>query len=301
VLAVKVSEELNLICSGDGNGQIILWSLYTGVLLGEVDAHSASVLSISLDKRDLVSTSKDRTVKLWQILGDGLEQTALRHQYVLPCCNVYARSHGNPLLRYTLEGHEWPILASKIYGHRVITTSKDSVRIWSIEDGSCLEVIQTFSSICEFDMVPGCEGLQAMCACTDGQVRIYDLADGKEVACLQGHAGVVRDVKVLTCPLMPGYMIISAGYDGTLRVWATEPKKEQWQCIHILSFSDRLVTWFGEETEATEVKGEDIKPRAKRVFSMWLDGTTAYVVGEGAEIVVFNLGGLEAIRYFLEQ
>lgn len=171
------------------------------------------------------------------------------------------------------------------------------MRIWSLEDGSCLDVISSFSSISEFEIIPKSERLQVVTACTDNQVRIYDLTDKKEIACLSGHIGVARIVKLFVSPSMPGYKIVSAGYDGTVRIWALEAEKEQWQCVHIFSFSDHILTPFGDEAEAVEIEGEEflsVEVRAKRVFDMQIDGTIAYVVGEGAEIVAFDLDKLVA-------
>lgn len=83
VLVVEVSEELDLVCSGDGLGQVFLWSLSNGNLLSKANAHDVSVFSFSREARNLVSTSRDKTAKLWQILGGGLEQMRLEHRCVL--------------------------------------------------------------------------------------------------------------------------------------------------------------------------------------------------------------------------
>ncbi|ORX95604.1 WD40-repeat-containing domain protein [Clohesyomyces aquaticus] len=273
VLAVEVSEELDLICSGDGNGKILLWSLSRGNMLDTVDAHDASIFGFSLEARNLVSVSRDRTAKLWRILGDLPEPRRLKH-------------------RCTLTGHEWPILAVKFHESRVITTSKDCLRIWSVEDGSCLEKMSNFASIWEFDIIPKSERLQIVCACTNSRLRIYDLTGKKETACLMGHEGVARIVKVLASPSVPGHKIISAGYDGTVRIWVLDAVKEAWQNVQVLSFSDTILTPFGDEVETVEVEEEEflgVRRRAKRIFDMKIDGNVAYVVGEGAEVLAFDL------------
>ncbi|KAF2106690.1 WD40-repeat-containing domain protein [Lophiotrema nucula] len=255
VLSVEVSEDLDVICSGDGDGQILIWSLSKGNLL-----------------------STDRTAKLWQILGDDAEHMRLSH-------------------RHTLTGHEWSILASQIHNGRAVTSSKDCVRVWSLEDRSCLEVISNFSCVSDFQVIPESGGLQIVGSCTDSHARIIDLANEKELACLSGHVGVARIAKVHVSPLVPGYRIVSAGWDGTVRLWTLDAGGEKWQCIRVIEFSDAVLTPFGKEVELFEIEGEefiDVKNRAKRVFDMQIDGTVAYVVGEGAEIVAFDLDVEEA-------
>ncbi|KAF2686074.1 WD40 repeat-like protein [Lentithecium fluviatile CBS 122367] len=274
VLCIEVREELDLIFSADGNGQIHMWSLSTGKLLHAVKAHEESVRSLSLNARDLVAACNDKSATLWQIVDDGLEQMMLRH-------------------RHTLRGHERPVLSARIHERRVITTSKDSVRIWSLENGSCLEVISNFASISDFEIISGSETLQVASSCTDSHVRIYDLTNKKETACLTGHMGVVRIVKLIASPSVPGYRIVSAGYDGTVRIWALGAGEKEWQAVHVFSFSEALLTPFGDEAEEFEVEGGDfieVKRKASRVFDVQVDGAVAYVVGQGAEIVAFDLG-----------
>ncbi|KAF2740073.1 WD40 repeat-like protein [Polyplosphaeria fusca] len=259
---------------GDGNGQILVWSLSNGNLVDTVHAHNDSVSHFGRDARTFVSSSRDRTAKLWQFVGDGPEQMRLRHQH-------------------TLNGHTWPIMTAQFHKDRVITTSKDSVRLWRVEDGSCLEVISNFASICEFETILTCERLQLVGACSNSEVNIYDLTDKTETACLRGHIGVARVVKLLASPSVPGHKIISAGYGGTVRTWALDPGDEVWQNAHVLSFSDAVLTPFGDEIDLVEVEGEEffrVEKRAKRIFDMKIDGIIAYVVGEGAEIVAFDLG-----------
>lgn len=87
------------------------------------------------------------------------------------------------IISHILMGHEWPILSSKLYGPFVITTSKNSVRIWSLGYGLFLEKVSDFASITDFEIVPTLgESLQIVGSCTDGKTRVYNLTDKNEMA-----------------------------------------------------------------------------------------------------------------------
>lgn len=166
------------------------------------------------------------------------------------------------------------------------------MRIWNVEDGSCLDVISNFPTLSDIEILPASEGLQVVTSSSDSHVRIYDLSTKQELACLSGHVGIARIVKLLASPNVLGYKIVSAGYDGTVRIWEWDAGKAAWRNVRVLDFSDALLTRFGDEAEGFEVEGEDflsVEARAKRVWDMQMDGTIAYVVGEGAEIVGFDL------------
>src|SRR5207302_8695149 len=55
---------------------------------------------------------------------------------------------------------------------------------------------------------------------SDGVVRVLSVADGKEAHVLKGHAGAISSVAFLPT----GTSVVTAGLDGTARVW-TLPSK----------------------------------------------------------------------------
>jgi WD40 repeat protein len=141
-----------------------------------------------------------------------------------------------------------------------------------------------FPSICDFEVIPGIERLQVASACTDSQLRIFDLTNEKETAYLRGHMNLARSVKLMPSPSVPGYTIISAGYDGTVRTWTEEVGTEAWQCVHIFSYAKNA--WI-PLAEGGELLGSARTP--KKVYDMQIDGKIAYIVGEKAEIVALDL------------
>jgi WD40 repeat protein len=67
-----------LIASGDGSGKIIIWNWLTGEQIFNLIGHTNTIYSNSLDLYDeqtLVSGSRDRTVKFWNITNGKLIRT----------------------------------------------------------------------------------------------------------------------------------------------------------------------------------------------------------------------------------
>ena len=59
------------------------------------------------------------------------------------------------------------------------------------------------------------DGNRAVSGGSDGSVRVWDLAAGREQATLTGHSGWVRSVAVTP----DGARAVSGGEDGSVRVW----------------------------------------------------------------------------------
>ncbi|KAF1995518.1 WD40 repeat-like protein [Amniculicola lignicola CBS 123094] len=242
--------------------------------LKEVEGHGGGILGIEGQGINVLTISKDRSAKMWCIDKHEKDERALIH-------------------RYTLEGHTWPVLAAAYSGEVIITSSKDSVRLWSLETGSCIDVISTFSSIADLQVMPDSdtEGVQILGACTDGNLRIYSLASQEEVSCLKGHVGVIRKIGILPSSSSSGHTVVSAGYDGKVRVWVRKEGKAEWECGRVFTFSDAVRTHIERigETNTPDERSGDVWNAQGRIFDMQIDGSTVYVVGEGPSIVTFGL------------
>lgn len=206
-------------------------------------------------------------------------------------------------LRFALRGHEMPVLGVCMSGNRVFTSSKDSVKIWDVELGECLNTFKNLAPMLRLEVYQGWDGLRMVGACSDGNIRVYDLGKERELACLEGHDSVVRSVKVLHEPAVdgmkvedaPGSMagpkIISASYDGTVRVWSrTKEQPDRRVCVQVFSFSDAVLTPLAEvEQKSVDEDFVNIEKPENRAMDLQVDGRCIYCCGEGAEIVGWEL------------
>lgn len=289
IKSVEISEELGVVFGGDGKGNIVAWQLSTGERLFIEPAHSDTVLSLTIDKNTLVSSSRDQCAKIWELVV---------HDSGLPA---------SLQLRHTLEGHSMAVLAVQVAGSRVYTTSGDkSIRVWDKQSGNLIRTLEGLVSIAQFQIRKGVTGTeQLLGASTDKTVRLYDLETGAELACLTGHTNVVCSAQFLELDRVDvGHLrIVSASYDGSIRVWKVlaEPPFS-YTCVEKLSFSSAVVTRraFPTQTRAyydpvrEQMKKEREAARQAqesiaRVLDMQVSGSQVYCCGESAHIINWNL------------
>jgi WD40 repeat protein len=120
-------------------------------------------------------------------------------------------------------------------------------------------------------------------------VRVYDLDKGIELACLEGHTGLVCSVKLVDAGLAGStseYLrIASASYDGTVRLWAQQ-QGSLFSCeiVNILSFSDVVISPVPAlpQAQSTIQEGKNVY----RAADIAVCGRYLYCCGEGSHIVV---------------
>ena len=197
------------------------------------DAVQLSSPYLEKDYRLLPSQLTGRLLEFTQPqIRDLIEQIPRRvgYPWLRPLSQCYTPP-GGPLIR-TLVGHKEQINAVCVSpdGEKVISaagkgysgiyggaSSDNTIKIWDIEDGSCLLTLPGSS-----------QGITALCidphgkflvsASNDFTIRIWDIEEGKEIKVLQNHKGVVDSV-ILT---PDGKKLISTSIDMTVKVWETE-------------------------------------------------------------------------------
>jgi WD40 repeat protein len=291
VVAVEISEELDLVFGGDAKGNIVIWQLSDGARLLVEPAHNDHVLSLALDQRTLASTSRDQSAKVWELADLGSSQS-VRLQ-----------------LQHTLQGHGMAVLAVRLSSCCIYTASGDkSIRIWDKHSGSLLRTLPEMASMAQFHVTEkraaGTE--QLVGACTDGIIRLYDMDTGEELACLEGHTNVVCSVQVVQSDLADAahLRIASASYDGTIRLWTLlQEIPFSWECLCTLSFSDVIVmprsfpsqalpmgSNVAQEIERKKrMLGAKKETKVQRAFDMQVSGSYLYCCGESAQIIVWRL------------
>jgi len=170
------------IVSGSFDSSIKIWDTKTGIPIHSVN-HHGSVNCLQFDENKIISGGSDSIIRVWDV------------------------RQANSLM--SLNGHFQPIIKLEFDNNKIVTCAGDSIKIWDIRTGNCqrdLSVHQAF---------PRCFrilGDKVIGGYHNGKVIIWDVNNGTQ-SVLSGHNGTIND---LQCD---GKTIISAGKDGTLKVW----------------------------------------------------------------------------------
>ena len=211
------SEKEDIIVSGSSDTDVILWKFSTGQMIKKLPrAHKESVLNLKFDERFLVTCSKDKTIKIWNRheLRPGDKDYPIRNirgggkcpSYILDLAgyatplerdNNLSISQKDPLQKYslimTIDTHGAAVNAIHIHKDQLVSASGDrSLKVFNIHSGVCTANCQghTKGIACvQYD------GKRIVSGSSDNTIRIYDPITQAEVACLQGHAHLVRTIQ----------------------------------------------------------------------------------------------------------
>lgn len=207
-LQFDADPEEDIIVSGSSDSDVIIWKFSTGEVLQKLqDAHSESVLNVRFDKRVLVTSSKDKSIKVFN--RHTLRHGDMGYNYtkMFDPVGVNIRRYGYepdlahellPVVQpYTmiakLEGHEAAVNAIQISDNQVISVSGDrAIKIWDWPQSLCMRTIPAHAkgiACVEYD------GRRIVSGSSDHKVYIFDAVTGVNVAHLKGHTALVRTVQ----------------------------------------------------------------------------------------------------------
>jgi uncharacterized protein (TIGR03067 family) len=212
---------------------------------GEVrrfEGHAGGIIGISYapDGRHVLTTSYDKSVRLWYVqTGKEVRRfeghTAWPYAAVLTPDGRYVLSGGDDLVLRIWDaqtgqqirdcpGHARGItcIAVSPDGSHALTASWDgTIRLWKVPAGEQERVFEGHSEIVQ-SVAFSPDGKQALSAGLDKTVRLWDLESGKELHRLEGHTD-----QVLSAVFSPdGRHVLSGSADRTLRLWNLETGKQ---------------------------------------------------------------------------
>jgi WD40 repeat protein len=150
--------------------------------------------AITPDGSRVISTSRDRTLRVWDLQsGEALA---------------------------VLRGHDAEVRGCAVMpdGRRVVSASADeTLKIWDLETGQVLATLSGHEArVLACAVTP--DGRRIVSASSDRTLRIWDPGTGEALAVLRGHEAEVRN-----CAVTPdGRRVVSASPDGFLKIWSTE-------------------------------------------------------------------------------
>lgn len=206
-LQFDADPEEDILVTGSSDSNVFVWKFSTGELLQKLTkAHSESVLNVRFDKRILVTSSKDNSIKIFnrRALRYGDLGYGKSDPLYIPTAAMSRPgyepdlAHELPVkLPFTqigrLDGHNAAVNAVQVKDRTVVSVSGDrQIKVWDWPDQICTKTIpahQKGIACVEFD------GRRIVSGSSDYDVFIFDALKGCPVAQLCGHAHLVRTVQ----------------------------------------------------------------------------------------------------------
>ena len=196
----------DIIVSGSSDSNIIIWKFSTGEKIQTIEkAHTESVLNLRFDHRVLVTSSKDRTIKIFNRKPLHFGEVGYREGFAFQAAKQVKRYGYEPDLSNelpvrppwtmigSLKGHSAAVNAIQVRDNTVVSVSGDRhIKIWDWPEQVCTRTIPAHEkgiACVEYD------GRRIVSGSSDFEVCIFDAPTGLQVAQLRGHEHLVRTVQ----------------------------------------------------------------------------------------------------------
>ncbi|KAI9265600.1 WD40-repeat-containing domain protein [Sporodiniella umbellata] len=247
----------------EGQCKIRQFPSHVGSDLGE---HNGGIYCLQFNESILVTGSRDRCLKVWDLRSGALQRTLEGHQGSVLCLQFDARflisgssdaalmvwdlATGEPIR--TLRGHEESVLNVKFKDDVLVSCSKDrTVRIWHLADDGRAVLRHILRGHRAAVNAVQFKGNRVVSASGDRAIKIWDKNTGECLRTLDSHS------RGIACIEFDGHSIVSGSSDQTIRVWNAHTG----ECVHTLVSHTDLVRTL------------QLDPHSKRIISGSYDGS----------------------------
>ena len=221
VTYVALSPDRRTLLSASDDKTLICWDLETGARGRQLVGHTDQVwvVAFSPDGHYAASGGLDRTIRVWD-LSNG-KCVILKAGPTEDDDPKQAEREGrNP------DGHKGAVAALVFMpdGKRILSGSHDgTMKMWNIEDQRLLAKYEGRSDRVNCIALSPTDPTYAVTGSFDGNLLLWDLTTTKPIGMpFVGHNGWVWRVAFS----QDGRKIVSAGHDGTARIWDVKTQKE---------------------------------------------------------------------------
>ncbi|MBS0603868.1 MAG: WD40 repeat domain-containing protein [Verrucomicrobia bacterium] len=241
--------------SSSHNKTIKIWDLNTNTCTATLKRHSGSVTSLALDGQRLFSGSEDKTIKVWDLNKSKFTST---------------------LCTATLKGHSESVTSLALDGQTLFSGSADkTIKVWDLNTNTCTATLKGHDgSVLSLAL----DGQRLFSSSYDKTIKIWDLNTNTCTATLKEHSHRVDSLAV------DGQRLFSGSLDKTIKIWdlntntCTATLKGHDSSVFSLalgrmrlfsgSYDNMIKIWdLNTNTCTATLKGHD-----SSVFSLALDG-----------------------------
>eukprot|EP00475_Leptophrys_vorax_P038463 TRINITY_DN6792_c0_g1_i1.p1 TRINITY_DN6792_c0_g1~~TRINITY_DN6792_c0_g1_i1.p1 ORF type:complete len:886 (+),score=244.24 TRINITY_DN6792_c0_g1_i1:285-2660(+) len=253
VLTLDVSACGNYLISGGKDAVVILWKIEADVetkllkfsFLGKGLGHTEAVSCVAFAHKSLaaVSTSSDRTLKLWNCKSIGEDgklqcvKSVIGHQKDINCVkfapndNLIGSSSLDKTVKIwnakdltlmnTFSGHKrgvWDIAFSPVEKCLVSASADKTIKLWSLNAANSSPCLKTFeghtTSVLRVDFINA--GMQLLSAGSDGLLKLWII---KTNECSNTFADEHDDKITAMCLAGDKLRLVTGGTDSVLNFW----------------------------------------------------------------------------------
>ncbi|KAG0249200.1 hypothetical protein BG011_009514 [Mortierella polycephala] len=205
--------------------------------------HNDSVYCVQFDNNKIVTGSRDKTIKFWDLHKLVCTHTLRGHTQSVLCLQfndnmMVSGSSDNTVIVWDMKTHQ-PI--SRLYGHTagvldvcfddqyIVSCSKDAtIKVWDARTKVLLKTMM--GHLGPVNAVQLYKG-QVVSASGDGLIKLWNIGTGRCVRDFKGHE------RGLACVQFDGKTIVSGSNDKTIRIWDAATGS----CLRVLTGHTALV------------------------------------------------------------
>ena len=206
-----------------------------GVVPPPTGKHNGSILSIAFSKdgNHIITTSEDKTVKMWDVSTGQLIGNFIGHsdyvysasfspdnRQIISCSRDYTIRIWDvktSQLQKKLTGHVRQVV-TVVYTHdgkKIVSGSTDkTIKIWNVSDGRLERTLEGHAHTV-LSVAVSLDNRWILSASADNTAKIWDLKSGLDIYTLRDHQDHINSA--IFSP--DGKSVITASSDGSIRIW----------------------------------------------------------------------------------